>query len=162
MIMWRHCNPSLWRHQMQIFSALLTLCAGNSAVTGECPSQSPVTRSKRSRGWWFETQSRSSWRHCNVHLPSWSSNTIRLTSSRESNCCTQEMPSLRGATWRQFICPEGSGGRSSAHRQTRSGPWHPRSINVWRWAQSISSPIGEAELRRRSSVTQKAETRFNT
>ena len=68
-----------WRHQMETFSALLALCAGNSPVTGEFPTQRPVTRSfdvffdlrvnkrlnKQSRGWWFETPSRSLWRHCN-------------------------------------------------------------------------------------------------
>ena len=32
-----------WRHQMETFSALLALCAGNSPVTGEFPSQRPVT-----------------------------------------------------------------------------------------------------------------------
>ena len=71
---------SWWRHQMEKFSALLTLCAGNSQVTGEFPAQRPVTRSfdvffdlrlnerlsKQSWGWWFETPSRSLWRHCNV------------------------------------------------------------------------------------------------
>ena len=36
---------SWWRHQMQIFSALLAICAGNSPVTGEFPAQKPVTRS---------------------------------------------------------------------------------------------------------------------
>ena len=55
-------------------------CAGNSPVIGEFPSQRPVTRSfdvsfdlrldKRSRkqswGWWFQTPSRSLWRHCNA------------------------------------------------------------------------------------------------
>ena len=30
---------SWWRHQMVIFSAFLALCAGNSPVTGEFPSQ---------------------------------------------------------------------------------------------------------------------------
>ena len=64
---------------MEIFSALLDLCAGNSPVTSEFPSQKPVTRSfdvffdiclnkclsKQSIRWWFKTQSRSSWRHCN-------------------------------------------------------------------------------------------------
>ena len=54
------------------------LC-GNSPVPGEFPSQRPVTRSfgvffdlrlnkrlrKQSWGWWFETPSRSLWRHCN-------------------------------------------------------------------------------------------------
>ena len=36
---------SWWRHQMDKFSALLALCVGNSLVTGEFPSQRPVTRS---------------------------------------------------------------------------------------------------------------------
>ena len=36
--------PSRWRHQMETFSALLTLCAGNSPVIGEFPAQRPVTR----------------------------------------------------------------------------------------------------------------------
>ena len=34
-----------WRHQMETFSALLALCAGNSPVTGEFPAQRPVARS---------------------------------------------------------------------------------------------------------------------
>ena len=37
-VTWRH-------HQMETCSALLALCAGNSPVTGEFPSQRPVTRS---------------------------------------------------------------------------------------------------------------------
>ena len=67
-----------WRHQMETFFVLLALCAGNSPATGEFPSQRPVTRSfyfffnlrlnkqlsKQSRGWWFETPSRSLWRQC--------------------------------------------------------------------------------------------------
>ena len=65
---------------METFSALLALCVGNSPVTGEFPSQRPVTRSfdvylicalnkrlsKQSWDWWFETPSCSLWRHCNV------------------------------------------------------------------------------------------------
>ena len=57
------------------------LCVGNSPVTGEFPSQGPVTRSfdvffdlrqntrlcKQSRRRWFDTLSRSLWRHCNVY-----------------------------------------------------------------------------------------------
>ena len=71
---------SWWRHQMETFSALLAICAGNSPVSGEFPAQRPVTRSfdvffdlcpnkrlsKQSWGWWFETQSGSLWRHSNV------------------------------------------------------------------------------------------------
>ena len=67
------------RHQLETLSALLALCAGNSPVTGEFPSQRPVTKSfdvffvlrlntrlsKQSLGWWFETSLRSKWRHCN-------------------------------------------------------------------------------------------------
>ena len=34
-----------WRHQMETFSALLAICAGNSPATGEFPTQRPVTRS---------------------------------------------------------------------------------------------------------------------
>ena len=37
--------PSRWRHQMELLSALLALCAGNSPVTGEFPAQRPVARS---------------------------------------------------------------------------------------------------------------------
>ena len=68
-----------WRHQMETFFALLAICAGNSPVTGEFPSQRPATRSfdvffdlrlnkqlsKQSWGWWFETLSRPLWRHYN-------------------------------------------------------------------------------------------------
>ena len=64
---------------METFSALLAFCAGNSPVTGEFPSQRPVTQSfkaffdlclnkrlsKQSRDWWFETPMCSLWRHCN-------------------------------------------------------------------------------------------------
>ena len=34
-----------WRHQMDMFSALLAVCAGNSPVTSDFPSQRPVRRS---------------------------------------------------------------------------------------------------------------------
>ena len=70
-----------WRHQMETFSALLAICAGNSPVSGEFPAQRPVTRSfdvffderlikrlsKHSRGLWFETLSHPLWRHRNVY-----------------------------------------------------------------------------------------------
>ena len=64
-----------WRHQMEAFSALLAICAGNSPVPGEFPIQRPVTRSfdvffdlrpnkplsKQWWGWWFETPSCPLW-----------------------------------------------------------------------------------------------------
>ena len=37
--LWQH---SWWRLQMATFSALLTICAGNSPVTGEFPAQRPL------------------------------------------------------------------------------------------------------------------------
>ena len=43
-----------WSHQMETFSALLAFGAGNSPLTGEFPSQRPVTRSliyALSNGW---------------------------------------------------------------------------------------------------------------
>ena len=42
---WINITFARWRHQMETSSALLALCAGNSPVTGEFPSQRPVTRS---------------------------------------------------------------------------------------------------------------------
>ena len=64
-------SSTWWRHQMETFSALLAICAGNSPVPGEFPAQRPVTRSfdvffdlqpnkrlsKQWWGWWFETPS---------------------------------------------------------------------------------------------------------
>ena len=38
-------NQTWWRHQTETFSALLAICAGNSPVPGEFPTQRPVTRS---------------------------------------------------------------------------------------------------------------------
>ena len=38
-------NHAWWRHQMETFSALLAICAGNSPVPGEFLAQRPVTRS---------------------------------------------------------------------------------------------------------------------
>ena len=72
-----------WRHQMETFSALLAICAGNSPVPGEFPAQRPVTQSfdvyfdmcpnkrlsKQSLGWWFDTSLRPLWRHRNDFGP---------------------------------------------------------------------------------------------
>ena len=72
-------GESWWRHQMETFSALLSICVGNLPVPGKFPAQSPVTRnfdvffdqrlnkllSKQSWGWWFEIESRPLWRHRN-------------------------------------------------------------------------------------------------
>ena len=90
---------SWWRHQMESFSALLAICAGNSPASGEIPTQRPVTRNfdvffdlclnkllrKQSWGWWFETSSCPLWRHCNVG------------SKRSGNCLSRiSMVTARG------------------------------------------------------------------
>ena len=88
---WHCCNRSVasasvkqlrwtwWRHQMETFSALLAICAGNSPVPGEFPAQRPVARSfdvffdlhpnkrwsKQWWGWWFESPWCPLWRHGN-------------------------------------------------------------------------------------------------
>ena len=75
-----HTTIAWWRHQMEIFSALLALWAGNSPIAGEFSAQRPVTRGfhvffdlrlnqKLSKQWrrrWFETPWCSFWRHCYV------------------------------------------------------------------------------------------------
>ena len=64
-----HWCLSWWRHQMETFSALLTLCEGNPTVTGGFQSQRTVARSfdvffdlrlnkwlsKQSRRRWFKS-----------------------------------------------------------------------------------------------------------
>ena len=49
------CGVAWWRHQMETFSALLTVL--------------PKRLSKQSWGWWFETLSCSLWRQCNGKGP---------------------------------------------------------------------------------------------
>ena len=80
-----HHRPFAWRrHQMETFSALQAICAGNSPGSGEIPAQKPVTQSfdvffdlclnkrlrRQSWVWWFETLSRPLWRHYNVWVKS--------------------------------------------------------------------------------------------
>ena len=77
---WIVTGSAWWRHEMETFSAILAISAGNSPVpSGEFPAQRPVTRrfdvffdlrlnkrlSKQSRGRWFETLPRPLWRHSN-------------------------------------------------------------------------------------------------
>ena len=71
-----------WRHQMETLSTLLAICAGNSPVTDELPTQRPVTRSfdvffylrlnkrlhKQWWGWWFGMPSRPLCLHCKGHI----------------------------------------------------------------------------------------------
>ena len=76
----QYSQNTWWHHQLETFSALLAICAGNSPVPGEFPAQRLVTRSfdvffelrlnkrlsKQSWGWWFETLPCPLWRHSNA------------------------------------------------------------------------------------------------
>ena len=80
--LWLNCNSiyyAWWRHQMETFSALLAICAGNSPVRWIprtkardaelcCLLWSASEKkwlSKQPWSGWFETPSWSLWRHCN-------------------------------------------------------------------------------------------------
>ena len=81
-LLWKQCclqNTPWWRHQMEAFSGSLSICAGNSPVTGEFPSPSDVELfddffdlclnkrlSKQLLWYWFETPSRPLWCHCSA------------------------------------------------------------------------------------------------
>ena len=88
------------------FSTSLALCVVNSPVTGEFPSQKPVTRSfdvffhlslnkrlsKQLKRRWFETPSRSLWRHWNawfkpmlIKWPPW--DVVLMLKVQSSNTC---------------------------------------------------------------------------
>ena len=110
MMAW-HGNAFLiwWRHQMETFSALLAICAGNSPVCGEFPTQRLVTRSfdvffdlrpnkrlsKQSKGWWFETLSRPLWRHRNDYRPTVRRIRILLQAFAEENPNFNYRPMVR-------------------------------------------------------------------
>ena len=97
-----------WRHQMETFCALLAICAGNSPVPGEFPTQKPVTRSfdvyfdlrpnkrlsKQSWGWWFETLSCSLWRHRNG---------MRILPWKHVNVCTTQSLVLHIERWSPLV-----------------------------------------------------------
>ena len=102
---------------METFSVLLDICAGNSPVPGEFPTQRPVTQSfdvffdlhlnkqlgEQSWGWWFETLSLPLWRHRN--------------GARLSAGTVLIINSLRpGMSWNWVIIGSGNG-LSSGRRQ---------------------------------------------
>ena len=123
------CWPLWWRHQMETFSALLAICAGNSPIPGEFPAQRPVTRSfdvffdlrlnkrlsKQPWGWWFETPSWSLWRQCNAcsmsGVPSWRAN---VTDARLAVLAV-------GSMWLQRACALSD--RAAWYVGTAIDPW---------------------------------------
>ena len=108
-------SETWWRHQTETFSALLAICAGNSPVPGEFPTQRPVTRSfdvyfdlrpnkwlsKQSWVWWFETLSCSLWRHCNesCYAPS----VISICTSNTFVACKITISLIYSWNWHYFI-----------------------------------------------------------
>ena len=105
---------------METFSALLAVCAGNSLVTGEFPTQRSVTRSfnvffdlrlnkrlrKQSRGWWFETPSCSLCRHCNALHITWLYSRPKSIEFPITNMDIYVYFLLKEiyCSWRKFIC----------------------------------------------------------
>ena len=157
-----------WRHQMETFSALLALCAGNSPITGEFPSQRPETRSfdvffdlrlnkslsKQSWGWWFETQSPSLWRHCSDHVKGCLLYPITVLCCRSSgdrhSCGTDQSP-----LWSLPCCPQ-TGTLCAAHRrhwrargqrllqrQTGEEPWRHDKETCPTCLDCFTSHVGE-------------------
>ena len=119
-----------WRHQMETFSALLAICAGNSPVPGEFPAQRPVTRSfdvffdlrlnKRlsiqSWGWWIEMLSHPLWTHRNDTKLSFTSIILSIVKQEVSTELNRKRydfdtwktfwgdgPSVRGFKWQQRV-----------------------------------------------------------
>ena len=83
----KYVQLAWWRHQMETFSALLAICAGNSPHKGQWRGalmfflpylmlffylRLNKRLSKQWWGWWFETLSCPLWRHRNVTC-SWAS-----------------------------------------------------------------------------------------
>ena len=108
------------------FSSLLAVCARNSPLTGEFPSQRPVTRSfdvffdlrlnkrlsKQSRFWWYETQSCLLWRHCNEWLFVWAgTNRVVIMIKTAFPCLGRTETGLKIATSWYFL-------KKSQHKTT--------------------------------------------
>ena len=128
---------SWWRHQIETFSALLAIWAGNSPVPGEFPAQRPVTRSfdvffdlrlnkrlsKQSWGWWFETLPRPLWRHSNVQMNMYISiqNSLKFVfhaSIKNKSALVQEMVwPYRGLWWSHCITHMVSLGHNDLYNQ---------------------------------------------
>ena len=90
---------SSWRrHQMETFSALLVVCAGNSPVPGEFPPQRPVTRSFDV---FFDLRlnkrllSGPLWRQCNVLSNFARAPSLNFCSGGREAACEKEPTSLK-------------------------------------------------------------------
>ena len=145
---------------METFSALLTICVGNSPVRGEFPIQRPVTRrfdvffdlhpnkrlSKQWWGWWFEKSSCPWWHHCNEYtvftccvcisyrwmLPIF----VRFTSLELE---LYDCPSASEAIWRIWIIV--SHGHLKVHCKTTTHKAQETCVHICRTAFGITGPL---------------------
>ena len=106
-------------HQMETYSVLLALCAGNSLVTSEFPWQRPVTwsfnyffdlhlnkqLSKQSWDWWFEMPLCSLWHLCNVlkQIETLFSYSLCSCFSAEWEDHREQFPVLVGNAWGKSV-----------------------------------------------------------
>ena len=147
-----------WRHQMEIFSALLAICAGNSPVPGEFPTQRPVTRSldvffdlrlnkrlsKQLWGWWFETPSHPLWRHRNGPEHAFSLAHTMAHSTRDRN-----MNVILFCRILRWHCPAGIEcyrapvmNMNISHESLRE---EDNILWVWKWKNSTGPCISEKD-----------------
>ena len=138
-------NNTWWRHQMETFSALLAICAGNSPVPGEFPAQRPVTRSfdvffdlrlnkrlsKQSWGWWFETLPRPLWRHSNENKQNDNSqstpSSYRFRWGTDFNAASNGfLVSFCAQPSDKYLCSFSGKGHSYFRPNTGSGAWKRR------------------------------------
>ena len=121
---------------METFSALLTICVGNSPVPGEFPAQGPTMRSfdvffdlrlnkrlsKQWWSWWFETPSPPLWRHRNECV---------------KKCDTHRLLFRIGTTWTvrfvKHLCLDS--GRVDGINSDTSGAHGCKIVNTLKWEQ---------------------------
>ena len=149
---------SWWRHQVETFSVLLAICAGNSPVPSEFPAQRPVARSfdlffdlrlnkrwsKQSWGWWFETLSCPLWRHCNGMQ-------IYKFYRKLMAAILESVTWLHFLQWRQEYCSPAAKKTSSAQMNV---PQHYNDVIISAMASPITS-ITTVYSRHRSKKTSK-------
>ena len=118
-------NWPWWCHQMETFPALLALCERNPPVIGGFPSQRPVTGSldvffdlrlnkrlnKQPGRRWFETLSRSLWRHCNgrpnveANFSSFTTIPVKVhTMIHISKVCVADVDEVKGQETANYFC----------------------------------------------------------
>ena len=146
-----NCSQSWWRHQMETYSALLAICAGNSPVTGEFPAQRPVTwsfdvffdlhpnkpLSKQWWGWWFEMPWRPLWRHSNGSSKSgtWGLDKSFPINTASRTCLEVSAPLVSVSELAGCIDCQSHTPVSQLSGSYNTDPW-PRFMSVIMWANT--------------------------